>query len=321
MEEDLYKEENSEVLIEKSGKFELVNSLDVQAMELDTDTVSTEPSLPPLDVIEPKKSVEENANGSNLATETEKRTEPAASAVKPAANSVEAVANTVEPKASTVEEVASTVEPSEEVEAVIEPTSTLGPADTELKTSSKVRIAETIKPEKPCSKANLSSSSFTAYHKPRGKTHWRTMSAPGSRSQLTVNSEEKQKLNDAAFSAWVQKKNSELARKLKKQRQLLLTSMNEKEERRQHNEIAFNAWCAEKEKLLKEQRDKEKLSRPVTCNNYEQRNTEAFEDWLRRKHETKKKELEFEQRRVKEQETAAKKYSCDPVTIQKAYKK
>lgn len=159
----------------------------------------------------------------------------------------------------------------------------------------------------------------------RRKQVGRTLSAPGMRIAQRKQDEEaereKREMNEAAFSAWLIRKNKEIADRQKLAKKNQKMSEEDLRQKREQNEAAFQAWMAAKNRELQEQKASKKLSRPQTSlSKYDDsvRNSEAFEYWLGKKSEQKRKEIELEQRRLKEQEEAAKK--ADPTIAEQAYK-
>ena len=178
------------------------------------------------------------------------------------------------------------------------------------------------------------SSASAASLRPRDRAKWkrntsRVQSAPGGRPAGKSKREpedaekkrEKQQMNEAAFAAWVSRKDEELLERQKQERTKNQTSEEVLKQKRQRNGAAFQAWVASKERELHGQRERKKDSNPSTRTSHysEEMSSAAFERWMSHKREQKQREAGLEGRRKQEEEEAAKK--ADPTIVDQAYKK
>ena len=147
----------------------------------------------------------------------------------------------------------------------------------------------------------------------------RVQSAPGVRLKARGMDEENEKRerNEAAFAAWVARKNEEHIEKCKSEKANQKLNEEELKERRQRNEAAFKAWLAAKNR---EQKLQGKASTPVTNipTLDEESRSAAFESWVSKKREQRRKEVELKKKRRMEEEEAAKK--VEPGIVEQAYK-
>lgn len=143
----------------------------------------------------------------------------------------------------------------------------------------------------------------------------RAVSAPGIRARDEDNQARvRRERSEAAFAAWLARKNSELMERRKLGREKLQMSEEETKLKRQRNEAAYQAWLASKNK---EQKTPEKLSKPPPTVSEEEK-LAAFESWVRRKQRQRRKEKEIEEKRSTEQDEAAKK--VPPDIVDRAYR-
>lgn len=147
----------------------------------------------------------------------------------------------------------------------------------------------------------------------------RTKSAPGVR-QSNQDESRKKEQSEAAFRAWLSKKD----RQLSQQRRTELSKKETDEEQREkqrRNEVAYKAWLECKKQEYLEQRAKEKALRPITSisRDEEARKRAAFENWLSVKQQEKQKENDSKQKIRQQEEMSAKK--ADPSLVSEAYKK
>ena len=148
-------------------------------------------------------------------------------------------------------------------------------------------------------------------------TSVRTKSAPGPRSRREEGDQQKRR-NEAAFSAWLTSKNEELA----KRRQMEKQECRMKEENLMHrqslNEAAYKAWLERKTSELQLKRS---ASRPATSipKVDEAAKQAAFEAWLESKREEHRKKVETEREKRSQEEEKAK--NSDPTLVEQAYKK
>ena len=335
--------ESEKVLIEREGKFELVHASDIKAMETS---------------FHQDQNVEQEEGGGHLpeaaSSSAEIVTELQTAGNKPdetaAENSMPSVSNTTSTTTmavSTEEQVesanpqgtSSDSEPSRpqkdedsslkstnELQETNNQTENPPPAEPtiELKSTSQVQFLEpqktTASPKQTRPHKDLSSGSVTVLRRPRQRVLLsRTKSAPGLRATwLDEEETERKKRNEAAFKAWLAKKNEaiEERRKLEISKQKMIEE--ELRQKRERNETAFQAWLASK---TREQKLGGKESRPKTsiskCD--EAASSAAFEHWLNHKRIQRQKELGETQRRQREEEKAARK--ADPTIVEQAYKR
>ena len=155
----------------------------------------------------------------------------------------------------------------------------------------------------------------------------RTQSAPGSRSsrlaaQREEEEREKQKrLNDAAFVAWVSRKNEEVSERRKQERAKLSGVAEEQRRKTEMCELAYQNWLDIKNKQLQRQRARETSTRPSTSvpKKDEEKCRQAFESWKKKKCAQQMEEVRMELLKSREMEEAVEK--TDPDVIDKAYKK
>ena len=145
----------------------------------------------------------------------------------------------------------------------------------------------------------------------------RTKSAPGFRRKGDEGGEQKRR-NDAAFAAWLASKNEEIA----KRRQIERQKFKMKEESQMHkqsiNEAAYQAWL---QKKSNEQLQRKSGSRPATSvpKVDEAAKQASFEAWVNSKRDQHRKKVQEEREKQTQEEEKAK--NCDPTTIDQAYKK
>lgn len=203
------------------------------------------------------------------------------------------------------------------------------PASSELKAISQVRIMEAPKiraTASPKQGRDLSSGSAIVLrqigHPQKRLLVSRTKSAPGLR--VTVESDEeneRKKRSEAAFKAWLARKNEEIEERRKMEKARHKLTEEELRQKRQQNEVAFQAWLASKNRELQEQRLREKESRPTTSisKSDEAASSAAFSHWLNRKKAQHQRIVELEQKRHREEADAARK--VDPTVVGQAYKR
>ena len=156
------------------------------------------------------------------------------------------------------------------------------------------------------------------------KSQFRTKSAPGSRAAETSRrkretdeeQQKRRKMSEAAFAAWVRRKDTE--RRNKERAELKSTTTEEtKRQRREMSERVYKNWVESKNQMLKTQR---LLSRPSTSvpKKDEEECRRAFESWLERKRTQQFEEVKRERLRTQELEELAKK--ADTSITDKVYK-
>lgn len=176
-------------------------------------------------------------------------------------------------------------------------------------------------PQNVTNTAITTSSALSAKHnKP---SNIRTKSAPGFRLGYMESDDEslKREKNEAAFRAWLEKKNKELHQKRQTQQSQIKQTEVELREKQERNKIAYQAWLECKKQEYLEQKAKEKATRPVTSitRDEEEQKRAAFENWLSKKQEEKQKENDNRLKMKQEEEVAAKR--ADPMIVAEAYKR
>ena len=170
---------------------------------------------------------------------------------------------------------------------------------------------------------NVASSASLAHNSKHKQLVMRTKSAPGVREgrQLCEEDALKRERNEAAFRAWLAKKNKEITEQRQTEHSKVRKTEEELREKQRRNELAYQAWLECKKQEYLEQKAKEKAIRPVTSitRDEEARRRAAFENWLLRKQEQKLKENDSMQRLREQEEVAAKK--ADPAIVTQAYKR
>lgn len=151
----------------------------------------------------------------------------------------------------------------------------------------------------------------------------RTKSAPASRSALKRVEEEREKrkqLSDAAFTAWLSKKQTEVIAKRREERERLSYTAEDLQKKKEQCDVVYQNWLEAKNKQWKSERARERSSRPSTSvpKRDEERCRQAFETWMKRKETQYLEEKKKEQIRSQELEDAAKR--ADPSVVEKAYK-
>lgn len=170
---------------------------------------------------------------------------------------------------------------------------------------------------------NVASSASLAHNSKHRQLVMRTKSAPGVREGRQLNEEDalKRERNEAAFRAWLAKKNKEITEQRQTELSKVRKTEEELREKQRRNELAYQAWLECKKQEYLEQKAKERAIRPVTSitRDEEARRRAAFENWLLRKQEQKQKENDSKQRVREQEEVAAKK--ADPAIVTQAYKR
>ena len=342
--------EPEKVLIEREGKFELVNACEVQA----AGDMSAERELEPgSGVVQPAATDHEASPGShgdsreqlnvlalNSDHESDKSNLEAAGyplnsdhhdPPEIVQEEVPTKSTMSEPSPPMVDGTSGATSQGEPVDCDVKPS---GEQPGGLKSGSRVQIAaadhlpkSTASPKISGTGKDLSSISATSL-RPRDGSKWkqnasRVQSAPGSRSASKRKQEledaekmrAKQEMNEVAFAAWLSRKNEE-RRKLEKPKNQM--SDEDLRLKRQRNKEAFQAWVASKERELQERR---KDSAPSTsapqCS--KEMSSAAFEGWVSSKREQRRREAGLEDRRKKELEEAAKR--VDSTVVDQSYKK
>ena len=147
----------------------------------------------------------------------------------------------------------------------------------------------------------------------------RTQSAPGPRvntlAKKTADALEQKRLNEAAFSAWLTRKNEELAERRRLERAKQRDIEEQRQKKKQLSELAYQNWLEVKNKEYHSKLN----SRPLTSvpKKDEEKCRLAFENWIMSKRTQHLKEMQIEQQRSQEMEEAARR--ADPSVIEKAY--
>ena len=331
-----------EVLIEREGRFELVNACEVQAEGDMSAERGTEPGTLPEAANESRSDNREQLNSLALNSDHESKKSNLEAAdylsssdhhdpPEKAQGDVSAKSTLSESPLQTVGDTPGAISQGEPVGCGVKPSSAQPGG---LKSGSRVQIAATTKgtasPKLARAGKDLSSVSATSL-RPRDGSKWkqsasRVQSAPGSRSvrkhkqeleDAEIKKREKREMNEAAFAAWLSRKNEERKKQEKPKNQ----ASEDLEQKRQRNEAAFQAWVASKEQELQEQKERKQDSAPSSrtpqCS--KEMSSAAFEGWVSRKKEQRRREAGLEEKRKKEQEEAAKK--VDPTIVDQSYKK
>ena len=153
------------------------------------------------------------------------------------------------------------------------------------------------------------------------KQQIRLQSAPGStklaqqKREAEEERERKKKMSEAAFNAWVARKEKE-RRKIEREKLKSATVGVSEKEKREMCDRAYRNWVEAKKRELKSQR----LSRPTTSvpKKDEEQCRQAFESWLERKRTLHMEETKRERVKTQEMEESAK--SADTSVIDRVYK-
>ena len=353
---ELDQRESEKVLIERDGKFELVNASDMKAVETSSLQAQdlgeqegreggsqaqhlTEAAPSSAYVNNELKTAESkqvspqamqldlpSVSGDTRNTEQQPEFTPQDAA----SNGNTSTANSSECKSSSLE---SKVESHENDRSGGQPQTEQAPcAPRELKAVSQVQIMEaqkisaTASPKQARPSKGLSSGSAIVLrqigHPQKRLLVSRTKSAPGLRATIESDEEnERKKRSEAAFKAWLARKNEEFEERRKMERLRHQLTEEELRQKRQQNEAAFQAWLASKNRELQEQRLREKESRPTTgVSEYDKATSSAaFSHWLNRKKAQHQRVVELDQRRHREEADAARK--VDPTIVGHAYKR
>ena len=296
MEDSEDKSAQDQMLIERDGKFKLVNASDVQMTmaQLQDGEVGVAPSS---QIMRDQNGGEAGASGATTDSVRDSNT------------------SILEPKQTKFTGQSS-------CEKVIEQQSPLAGNGHSVVIAEAKSIPSVNKTESSVGEMVLSAASTDALGREKRVNHLvgRTKSAPGLRgSQEEENREEQRKRNEAAFSAWLAKKDEELVKRRQLERQEY--KMNEERliQKQTLNEAAYRAWL---EKKTTEQQIKRKnASRPTTSvpKVDEAKKQVAFEAWIDSKRDQYHKKIGKErQTRTCEQEKAK---NADPTVVQQAYKR
>ena len=350
---EIDQKESEKVLIERDGKFELVSASDMKAVETSSLQVQgvwqgagreegrreprlTEAAPSSACVSNELKTAESKQvspkagdlpSGSGDARRTEQQSEFTLSQ-DASSNGNTSTANSSERQSSSLE---SMVKSHENDRSGGQPQTEQAPsAPRELKAISQVRIMEaqkisaTTSPKQARPRKDLASGSAIVLrqmgHPQKRLLISRTKSAPGLRATIESDEEnERKKRSEAAFKAWLARKNEEVEERRKMERVRHKLTEEELRQKRQQNEAAFQAWLASKNREL--QRLKEKESRPATSisKSDEAASSAAFSHWLNRKKAQHQRIMELEQKRHREEADAARK--VDPTIVGQAYKR
>lgn len=197
--------------------------------------------------------------------------------------------------------------------------------NTSIKSESTVKFTvESTEPpprvNTPTLTTNASTSLLTQASKPKPASSSRTKSAPGYRDRDQDEARQKKERSEAAFRAWLLKKDRQLSQQRQSELSKVKQTDEELREKQRQSEVAYKAWLECKKQEYLEQRAKEKVSRPVTSvsRDEEERKRAAFENWLSVKQKVKQKENESKQKLKEQEELSAKR--ADPTLASQSYK-
>ena len=153
----------------------------------------------------------------------------------------------------------------------------------------------------------------------------RTQSAPGPRSMRAARQqregeeerERRQQLSEAAFKAWIQRKNDILVEKRRCEREKSKSTEEDEQRKREMCEMAYQNWLVAKNMEWQKQRA---LLRPSTSVPKKDEATcrQAFESWMKKKQAQHLEEVKMKEMRTREIKESAEK--ADPSVIDRAYK-
>lgn len=295
--------DSQKVLIEKGGKFELVNASDMEAVcpgVADQDSSQTE--------------VETVATGEEAAVEG-----PQAVGVKDSASTDVPLSSEV-----VVKESASSSSKN----------SNATDGDKKLKTSSQVRIVDdkstaaspqkvkTLREKMLSTTGSSASMRQLASRAPLRKPAMeRTKSAPGGRvASLLEQGEDdiqRRQRNEIAFTAWLNRKKEEYIRQQEQAKEQSKLTEEDLEQKKLRNETTFNSWIATKDRELQARRAQVKLQRPSTSIPKAD-SAVAYASWVERKNQRRRQHTQLVLRTHKQVEESASK--SDTTVIDKAYK-
>ena len=153
--------------------------------------------------------------------------------------------------------------------------------------------------------------------------HIRSQSAPAPRiaKRPTAEEEEEERArrNEAAFNAWLARKNEEFLEQQKKKCEKRDTE-EEKCRKRGMCEAAFQNWLHQKRKQWEEKKNREVSQRPVTGvpKRDEEKCRQVFKSWMTKKRTQYLEEVKLEQQRGRDMEEKVGK--ADPSVVDRAYK-
>ena len=158
----------------------------------------------------------------------------------------------------------------------------------------------------------------------------RIRSAPGSRSAKSSHrrkeeeeaeeQENRRRISEAAFSAWLSRKNEEVMERRKQEKAKLNSKMEDEQQKKETCDLAYKNWLEAKNKQYQTQRMRETLSRPSTSvpRRDEEYCRQAFENWMKKKRTQYLEEIKKQRMKSQEMQEAAER--ADPSVIDKAYK-
>lgn len=158
----------------------------------------------------------------------------------------------------------------------------------------------------------------------KSQLHIRTQSAPISKiSKLAQRREEEEKekrkrMSEAAYSAWIAKKDEERRQRLEVEKLISATTAKNDKQKKEMCEKVYQNWLETKNRELQSQRLQQ--SRPSTSvpKKDEDQCRQAFETWLEKKRTQQNEETKKERVRTQEMEETARK--VDPTVIDTVYK-
>ena len=132
--------------------------------------------------------------------------------------------------------------------------------------------------------------------------------------------QEKKKLNEQAFQAWLSKKNKEISQRFKQEKLKEKKSEEGIGRKKEENEQAYKAWLAMKHsQLIALSRSKEKKLPVINEEEEKKRIDESFETWLSQKRVQRKQEEEVGRKKTEEVEQVARRVDSEIASA--AYKK
>lgn len=133
---------------------------------------------------------------------------------------------------------------------------------------------------------------------------------------------ERRKRNEAAYNAWLTKKNAQIAEQCKLERvNNRPVTREELQRKREQCKNAYTSWLGNKKKEATQMRIYERAIKSATvgANVQEQSSTVAFQKWLEQKQLQRRKEHEIANRKIKEEEEIA--VNIHPDIANQAYRR
>ena len=308
-------EDLQEMVMERHGKFEVLSAVDLQAAEPEEPEQQSQPTAPS-EELEP-----------DLRT-----TDPRENTVTLSGDQTESLTTCKEEDAKQTEEDDSGSTSS----LVVQPD--LGSRDAIIRDVSQeqenkneqndgsVQRPQSIDPTASCTPIETLPAVKAPKEQPdlKPKQQIRMQSAPGSsraaklaqqKREAEEERERKNKMSEAAFNAWVARKDEE-RRKVERERLKCATVGVSEKEKREMCDRVYQNWVEAKKRELKSQR----LSRPTTSvpKKDEEQCRQVFESWFERKRTLHMEETKRERMKTQEMEESAKK--ADTSVIDGVYK-